>query len=293
MFLDSDDYWVEDCLSECLKVSDGADVVWFDWQIVHNNNFVYEGYNSSASTTTLEQYIRCGLSSDTLISAREWINVTATYKLPFAFAWQGLIDFALLRHKELMFFDNVQWEDVFFGIMLFSQASKIYLLSKKLYCYCINPQSTSRYNKDIQKHDLPLSMQALCDVFDSAYRAKEYYKFQGIVRAILIFSEFLQAHKQEYVVQQVKEYYLASLVGWALGLLPPKDPWGMYKQFPLLAPHLIDVDLGKLSGFKKFCIKHPVFLPMLREILRLYRKSIALVYRSWMAISTRFATIES
>ncbi len=270
MFVDSDDYWVEDCLLECMKVSDGVDVVWFDSQIIHNNNFIYEGYNGSDNATSMERYVQGGLPSDTIITAMQWIDVASTHKLTFAFAWQGMIDFAFLRHKELMFFDNVQWEDVFFGIMLFSQVSKVYVLSKKLYCYCINPQSTSRYNKDIQKSDLPLCMQSLCDVFSSAYEAKEYYKFQGIVRAALAFGAFLQTHKYEPVMKQVKAYYFVGIVGWALGLLPAKDPWRVCEQFGILAPYIVDVNLGKLSAFKKLCITYPVFLPLLRGIMRCY-----------------------
>lgn len=270
MFVDSDDYWVEDCLLECVKVSDGVDVVWFDSQTIHTSGFRYEGYDVSDNATHMERYTRCGLPHDSIVSARQWIDVAATHKLVFAFAWQGMIDFAFLRRTGIVFFDNVQWEDVFFGIMLFSQASRIYVLSKKLYCYCINPQSTSKYDKAIQKQDLPLMIQPLCDVFGNAYEAKEYYRFQGVVRASIDFAKFLQAHSHDPVVGQVREYYLPGVVGWALGLLPARDPWRMCAYFPILAPYLTDVNLGKLSTFKKFALTYPILLPLLRSLMRLF-----------------------
>lgn len=270
IFMDSDDYWAQECLEECVKVSDGVDVVWFDLTTINDGKFIYQGYSEN-SHTQIQKFKHSGLPTNTQVTAQELISHAKKEFLIFAF--QGIIDFRFLQRIQLQFINDIYSEDVFFGLMLFSQAHTIYLLDKALYYYCINPQSSSKYDTNMQKQHLPVFIQELYDAFGNAYDAREYYAFYSTLTGALALIEFIQSHPQNPNIQMLKTNYASLLVGWILGLLPSKDPWHIFTSFPKLAPYLTkNINLGKLSGFKKFCITHPRFLPLLRLVIIISRK---------------------
>ncbi len=285
IFIDSDDYWERSCLKSCVGfMQDSADceIVWFDWTRFYDDTKEVE-----ESPPRFLPYIESLRREE--MSSSEFLAITSKRKLIFAFAHQGMINFAFLRASGVRFLEDVLWEDVFFGFMLFASAKKIGFLNKKLYAYRIRQNSISRYTNQTTINSLSPNMREIYEVLGSAYKAREYYKFQGVLKGALLFAEFIAQHEnnaynptkhfyREFSPQDIellKSHFLAGVVGWAISLAPTstkQDVWHMLVRFKELLPYLKGVKLGKASALKKFILKYPFLIAKFSQLYALKGK---------------------
>ncbi|MBZ7997487.1 glycosyltransferase family 2 protein, partial [Campylobacter canadensis] len=76
-----------------------------------------------------------------------------------------MIDFDFLSNIKLEFINNIIHEDHYFGMCLFMQAKKIYVLKDKIYFYRIRANSIMSYDKQITKDNLNPAIYYLYDEF--------------------------------------------------------------------------------------------------------------------------------
>ncbi|WP_426723532.1 glycosyltransferase family 2 protein, partial [Campylobacter coli] len=145
MFLDSDDYLEFNCIEECVKRMQkfGCDIVWFDYTLVKEKDIGDVDYIPNIRSM---QY-----NKEEIISNQQWSSkILELNKTCFWFVVDGMIDFNFLKKTNLNFREGFFYEDTQFGIMLFSQAQKIYVFPEQKYYYRIHSNSTMQWNKTIK-----------------------------------------------------------------------------------------------------------------------------------------------
>ena len=163
IFLDSDDYWKPNCIEECVKHSNGVEIVWFDFLPF------FEVSNKAWGRTMLECF---HFEKSVKLSKKDWINCYIQARLQaFYFAWSGLIEFNFLKRINLYFLNGVIHEDHNFGCLLFLQSENIYVLKEKFYYYRIRENSITNTNQTTQ---LPQYVKHIYDAFQDRELAKQY-----------------------------------------------------------------------------------------------------------------------
>lgn len=232
IFLDSDDFWELDCVEECVKNIQDADILWFDFY------FLYDGIKDKSMKTHLENY---AFTQSGFISSDEWMQRNwETNIRSFPFAWSGMINFNFLKSIGLKFLNETTAEDLHFGVLLFAQASKIYILNEKLYHYRIRPRSTCVYDEKISKENLPPYLYELYEMFDqNAELTKEYHKATNHIKIAQAILEWIKEHEEEEVAQKVKRIFLPTYCNRSQAILKFKDdPLKFEEKFYTLKPFI-------------------------------------------------------
>ena len=232
IFLDSDDYWEENLLEECLKVSSGVDIVWFSSERIINGKKVEQKQKSDLALYYYEKILDSTpnfthTSKAPIITSQQWLEISKVHKLPFYFAWNGMIDFNFLCEIKLYFIDRIRVQDAFFGLMLFAQAKRIYMLDKRLYNYCMNPQSTSNYDKNIKKENIPIYLKEIYEAFGDAFETKNYFSHWSMLFGTATLIDFIQANPHNKNIQALKNFLPYFLLPMCIGF-QIKDPWHTY-----------------------------------------------------------------
>ncbi|HEC1748941.1 TPA: glycosyltransferase family 2 protein, partial [Campylobacter lari] len=113
---------------------DGVDVVWFKEKILNETNL-----DISTQTIFEKYYLK-----NTLTNV-DWIEIQSQKGNFFQFVCFGMINFAFLKRIKISFKDRIIGEDRVFGILLFLQCNKIYMLDLELYFYRIRENSICNY----------------------------------------------------------------------------------------------------------------------------------------------------
>ena len=233
MFLDSDDYWVEDCLLECVRASDGADVVWFEYQAV---------FDAEVSPRAFRTHLQAfGYERAEVISNLDWARRAIDRGIDFCStsAWQVCIDFGFFRARNLSFLNGVKSEDTLFSLYLFSLARRIVILPKVSYCYYIRGGSINDFSKTHTIATLPPYLRAMCPCYDDVKELQEYYQLASyflMLERFLLFLEDLREREGELSALLYRAF-VPLLVRMSLGLIDfPKDPLRLIPRLPILKP---------------------------------------------------------
>lgn len=221
MFLDSDDYWHDDCVLETLKCANGVDIVWFGNTVFYDgveriwdapkdeeseNKENKESDENSKNDKSSENKKKDEAPKNSFsafcdhyagkISREEIWKGFATFNYNFfVFAVSGMIDFNFFKRINLLFFDNITAEDQLFGTLLFLQADSVYILKKSPYVYRVRPNSTCGYAGGAL---IPTYLQSVYGCFEGGDKLRYY---QILVSELVIASEiakFLQKNKNNY-----------------------------------------------------------------------------------------------
>ncbi|EAK9986127.1 glycosyltransferase [Campylobacter jejuni] len=139
IFLDSDDFWELNCIEECVKHMNKADIVWF------NYNF-YKEIDLQQCFTLFDFY---KFQEDMLLTPEKWLELSIKKKISeFWFTWQGMINFKKLTKLNIKFKKGLINEDQLFGFSLFGQINSIYVLNKSLLWYRIRSNSSMNYGQE-------------------------------------------------------------------------------------------------------------------------------------------------
>lgn len=181
IFLDSDDFWEQNCLEECVSKMQGVDIVYFK-----NQRFSNEGQMIQNHKSRLENY---GFKTEGKISSLQCFKQMSKSNMKdFSFVADGMIDFAYLKRIQLKFEEGIFAEDHIFGILLFANASFIYILPRILYYYRMNLiSSTNDKNNQINTHLKPIY-----EHFKDVSLTKEYFRISSWVITAVNLVEFLK-----------------------------------------------------------------------------------------------------
>lgn len=191
LFVDSDDTICTDLVESCMKVSDGCDMVCFDYgqfmeEETYARQFAYQ--------------IKDGLYSG------ESFFVESAYRDSVTFAaWAKLINRKFLMDNHISFYNGVLYEDILFSFQCYTKAEKVYSLSRKLYKYRIRKQSimtTGVSSKSVESYIL-----SICELM------KLYLKTD--------FGDRINSAVEKYI-QKVGREYISAYRKWRIREL---EPW--------------------------------------------------------------------
>ncbi len=257
MFLDSDDYLTLNCIEEVLKpcIDSDIDIVWF------NNYNINEVENLIENFTRLENH---GYTQEQCITSEEWAKRCLNRKniKDFAFVWQGLIKFDFLCTINLQFLPHVIHQDHHFGILLFMQSNKIYILPKKLLFYRVRANSSVNHDKVITKANIS---NYLSDIYkDFSYdpiQTKMYHKASSWMKQSLELIKFLDITDNKYFRALLKYKFLPVYSKEAIKIKDfNKDPLHLKERISSIKPYVKSKKIFKiyigLFNLKEVIIKN-------------------------------------
>lgn len=165
----ADDTWELNLVEECLKHSEGVDIVWFA------DNKIVE-VESAKFDWTLQSIFHYDTEPAQIITQRDWLErAIAVRQNHFWFIWQGMINFEFFSKINVGFLPYIAHDDVYFGTFLFLNASKIYVLPKKLYNYRIRAGSDSNIDGKVTEDCIVSPLKPLLQVFDGNLPLIRYF----------------------------------------------------------------------------------------------------------------------
>ncbi|EII0700154.1 glycosyltransferase family 2 protein [Campylobacter lari] len=194
IFLDSDDYWELNCIEECVPRMDGVDVLWFKEKILNETNLDIN------TQTIFEKYYLKNIITNT-----EWIEIQSKKDNFFQFVCFGMINFALLKKIKLSFKDNIIGEDRVFGILLFLQCNKIYMLDLELYFYRIRENSTCNYTNtgdSFSRYHLQL--------FSGGKNIKRHIRIYSHIKILLALIKYCKKSNNQAGIEICRKIFIPS-----------------------------------------------------------------------------------
>lgn len=194
IFLDSDDFWKPYCIEECIKHSDGVEIVWFDYKCY------YDGIEKQSYDTQLQ--ILCILQRK--ITMQDWIyklyNSQQSY---FSWVWQGIIEFKFLQQINLYFYDRVFAEDHLFGTLLFLQSKSVYVIPEPLHVYRVRSNSSCDFDSNYIY--IPHYFEPYCNTFHNRLVTKKYHIASSWFLMLIQLIQFLKDHpsKDNKIIEQL------------------------------------------------------------------------------------------
>lgn len=226
VFIDPDDYWSLNCIEECVKRSNGMDIVWFDYRMFYDG--IDEKYYKNKTNLTKSQMQIYEYYKPEKITSMQWLQrcLKIQAELPFWCVCGGIYSFAYLQKIKLKFLDGLIHEDVHFGMLLFAQAENIYVFPKVLYYYRIRSASTASYDKTATKANISPYIQDLCDVFNGDIKiTKEYHAKSSIFLNAWHVREFIANIYDKEKGTLLEEAFFMFLYFWHFDLKNfKKDP---------------------------------------------------------------------
>ena len=204
IFLDSDDVWNPNLLQECLKVAKkGIDIVWFaDDKIIEDPNLAFNW--------TLQSIFGYDLEKEQIITPKQWLERAKALNInEFWFAWQGLINFEFLKSINLRHIPRVIHEDVYFGILLFFQSRKIYVLPKNLTNYRITRGSVSSFGGSVSLEQISFFLRGIFKVFnEDLILTKNVYKCFSFMLTYFHLLDFIDKHHNSPNIELLEQIFL-------------------------------------------------------------------------------------
>ncbi|TLE07514.1 glycosyltransferase family 2 protein [Helicobacter bilis] len=255
IFLDSDDYWKPYCIEECIKHSDGVDIVWFDFLPFYEND------SNKEWGATMQECFK--FQEDVKLSGHEWLDCCIEKKInSFYFAWSGLIDFAFLKNIRLYFLKGVIHEDHNFGCLLFLQSENIYVLKDKLYLYRIRENSITNADPNLP---VPHYAKHIYEAFSDKEMARQYHKKGSMLLMFFEFVEFLD--KKPCNELRIRENFLPFYASYCESLVAfSHDPLDIITKMGAIEPYL----KKKFKYRHKLRITNPAKYNRLKPLFNIY-----------------------
>ncbi|WP_236862101.1 hypothetical protein [Campylobacter vicugnae] len=211
MFVDGDDYLNITCIEECLKYSNGMDIVWF-----------HQGFVE----------FRLQYKKRMTITPIQWIDRLKEKNINyFWFGHGGLIDFSFLISSNIRFIEEYMHEDHAFGIQLFSSAKNIFVLPAHLYYYVPSQNSVTRPSAISGNVHIYPHIEYLTKYFN---HSKDIRGYHSEISAIAINSAILK-HIDELKDEELKDKLFNTFTFYSDNtiercLRTKEDPLNFYKQ---------------------------------------------------------------
>ncbi|EAK9997391.1 glycosyltransferase family 2 protein [Campylobacter lari] len=225
IFLDSDDYWELNCIEECVPRMDGVDVVWFDSQMFIDETKQYLLWSRLNSYKFPKNKV--------IITPKEWLlQSQLTRQSYFCFAWQGMINFNFLKNIKLKFINGILFEDIPFGIILFSSARYILIFNRKLHYY---RKRNGSIMTSLQIGKPPFYMIHLLQYFKTGLDVKKYHISLSRIRICKELVIFISFFRDQELSKLIMEVFLGLLQRMSFEIFNiNKDPLNQCKDIPII-----------------------------------------------------------
>ena len=256
IFLDSDDYWKPYCIEECIKHSDGVDIVWFDYELYFDR--IETGDEDKRSI--FEPY----QSDDNIITQQDWLQgFVHSKQICFSNVCLTLINFYFFKSIQLTFVDYAIYEDVNFGTLLFLQSQKIFLLQQPFYTYRMRKNSTTNTT---QNTPVPHYVKHIYDTFKDKQVVRKYHTCSSWFLMLLEFMEFINANPSK-LDDKAKQKFLSPYIEPSCHLLSFKhDPLNLIPKLIILEPYLSK----KFKWRDRLRITNPAKYNRLKPLFNIY-----------------------
>ncbi|MGH2266805.1 glycosyltransferase family 2 protein [Campylobacter taeniopygiae] len=198
-FLDSDDYFLKDCIELCVEnmIKKNLDIYMHNFDEFHENDCKFiKNPNTNLMSKSKKDFYENGLK---LLQENNFLS--------FYFAWQGSFNIAILNDYILRFTHGIYHEDHDFGTILFFLAKKIYYSDKALMIYRIRDNSIINCKETSIPKKLPKNLEPLRKYFSDYQELREYFKMYClliIAKQIFIFNLEM---KNKFISKSIKGYY--------------------------------------------------------------------------------------
>ncbi|MFG5130582.1 glycosyltransferase family 2 protein [Campylobacter lari] len=179
-FLDSDDYFLNNCIELCVK-----EMVEKDLDIcTHNLCRFLENQNKFTNKHHFDipNHIKthfCDLASNIIINSKRY---------SFVFTWQGAFQANILNQYNLRFTHGIYNEDNDFGIILFMLSKKFFFINTILMVYRVRDNSSS--SKKIRHSQIPKYLHEINLYFNDIDKAKAYFYHFCLVKSGIAIHNF-------------------------------------------------------------------------------------------------------
>ncbi|EAJ6153364.1 glycosyltransferase [Campylobacter lari] len=206
-FLDSDDYFLNDCIELCVKemIEKDLDICAHGFEEYHEKNSCFlKKPPTDLMQKSKKIFFNTGIE---LLQENNFFQ--------FYFAWQGTFKAKILNQYNLRFTHGIYHEDHDFGTILFCLAKKVFYINTTLMIYRIRKGSITNIQNTLIPQKLPKYLEPLKEHFNDYKELRKYFKlfcFIKIAEQIQNFNNksktnsfFLEKTSKEYMYNYLKE----------------------------------------------------------------------------------------
>ncbi|HDZ4328563.1 hypothetical protein AJY59_08620 [Campylobacter jejuni] len=238
-FLDSDDYFLNDCIELCVKemIEKDLDICAHNLHrfIENKNEFTKQHYFDIPNH--IKTY-SCDLASNILIASKRY---------SFVFTWQGSFKSSILNEYNLRFTHGIYNEDNDFGIILFMLGKRFFFIDTALMIYRVRDDSSS--SKKAKQAQIPKHLYKINSYFNNLDKTKIYFHHFCVVKSGIVINNFYRDF-----VKKNKQYdiFFRNSLSWHCNIIKTdltSDPLGVKniikfsKQNKILMAKYIFVDI--------------------------------------------------
>ncbi|ECP7275633.1 glycosyltransferase [Campylobacter jejuni] len=243
IFLDSDNSWKLNCIKECVIRMQNVEVLWFNHTCIYDDGIEDKGQKTRMNIFNFTQ--ECTITPKDY--ANQALNIGSR---DISFSWGGMINFTFLKHLRLKFINKIINEDIHFGMILFANAKKIYILPKRLYLCRLRANSISNHDKQVTKENISEYFKDIYKAFNNTKETKNYLKAISRVITAIELINFFKNSKENENNKAIKEVFLPFYVKKALMIKKfKKDPLNLKEKLPIIMPYIetrIPYDIWKI-----------------------------------------------
>ncbi|PAF49704.1 hypothetical protein BKH43_06330 [Helicobacter sp. 13S00401-1] len=253
-FLDSDDYFINDALKNTARLfkDESLDLVFSDHFAFQEGNIKGFVAGNRTDLNALKTYI-----ADLYVEPGEVLKYL--FKSMFWWSCSGAFRASVLNPYALRFSMAIENEDVGFGSIIFSLASKIYLDYSPRLAYRVNSNSISHSASNVFKlPTMPAYLKELDSYFKTYADLKYYYKTHSFITICESFYNFQESLKDTSLkmlyIENIRIILKAVSKRLDFKKLKFADPKKLAKRFDALCK---ETDLKtKAFAMKRYALKH-------------------------------------
>ncbi|AXP08380.1 glycosyltransferase [Campylobacter hepaticus] len=240
-FLDSDDYFLKDCIKLCAK-----EMLDKDLDICAHG---FSEYNEEKCDFVNNPCTDLLQKSHKVFFDKALNLLKENHFLHFYFTWQGSFKSHILNQYNLRFTHGIYHEDHDFGTILFCLASKIFYIKQSLLIYRIRQGSiTNFYNKKMP-NILPKYLNPLRKYFNDYIKLREYFKIYCDIVIAKRIQNFNKSINDAFLKKSVKIYCMPYF-----DIKIDKDPLNLNKEIKFFIKNLY---FYKLYRNIRMYVRHP------------------------------------
>ncbi|MCV3387574.1 glycosyltransferase [Campylobacter sp. IFREMER_LSEM_CL2256] len=240
-FLDSDDYFLNDCIELCVKemIEKNLDICTHGFEEYHEEN----SYFLKKPPTDLMQKSK-KIFFNTGIELLQENNF-----FQFYFAWQGTFKAKILNQYNLRFTHGIYHEDHDFGTILFCLAKKVFYINTTLMIYRIRKGSITNIQNTLIPQKLPKYLEPLKEHFSDYKELREYFRIYCLVKIAKQLYIFNIDIKNDFFKKGIKDYCM-----YYFNMQIAKDPLKIKKEIIFFKKN---IEIYKKYLKFKMIIRHP------------------------------------
>ncbi len=237
-FLDSDDYFLSDCIKLCVQqmIEKDLDIC------VHG----FDEYHEKVKEFSKKYFFEKTFNQE-IYKPLDLLKLNKKYI--FYFAWQGLFKTNLLNQYNLRFTHGIYHEDHDFGTILFCLASKMFYIEKALMIYRIRQGSITNFIDKNIPNDLPKHLKILEKYFDDYAELRNYFKLYCYISIAKKIQNFNTSISNQFLDKSIKRYYMRYF-----DIKIDKDPLKLNKEIKFFVKNLYWYSI--YAKLRKY-IRHP------------------------------------